>query len=135
MQNLGEKKSYSCITKRKVWNRLKISCYGTMSRELNGSFITIWGVFSHDGLCDLLKLSGRMSSKKYQAMLHNRCILLGHQLGGAEWMFQEENDSCHTCEYVKKLFIKEILLFCHGPVKVQTSTLWKIFQILQIALS
>lgn len=67
----------------------------------------VWGAFSHDGLCDLHRISGRMDSAQYQAMLYDHLIPFGPFLGGANWMFQQDNASCHTSKSTQEWFKRE----------------------------
>lgn len=48
----------------------------------------VWRVFAHDGLYDLPRISERMNSEIYQAVLHNHFTPFRPLLGGSGWIFR-----------------------------------------------
>lgn len=62
----------------------------------------VWEAFALDELCDLQRMSERMNSEKYQAMLHDHLISSGSILGCAEWMFQQDNTSCYASKSIQE---------------------------------
>lgn len=89
------------------WHDLRKEPKQCFSRQMGGGSVMVWGAFSHDGLCDLHRISGRMNSAQYQAMLYDHLIPFGPFLGGANWMFQQDNASCHTSKSTQDWFTKE----------------------------
>ncbi|GBM92900.1 hypothetical protein AVEN_189140-1 [Araneus ventricosus] len=67
----------------------------------------IWEAFNHDGFRDLQRISGRMNSTQYQAMLYDHLILFGLQTDAANCIFLQENASCHVSKPTLDWFRKE----------------------------
>lgn len=71
----------------------------------------VWG--THDGLCDLQRISADMNPEKYQVMLHDHFISFWPLLDGAERMFPQDNVSCRETKSTQKWFEKENKMFNH----------------------
>lgn len=89
------------------WHDLRKEPKECFSRQMGGGSVMIWGAFSYEGLCDLQRISGHMNSTQYQSMLYDHMIPFGPLLGGANWMFQQDNAACHTSKSTQEWFKKE----------------------------
>lgn len=56
----------------------------------------VWEEFTHDGMRDLQRISGRMNSE------NDHLIPIWFLLGGVEWGFMQDNDSWHACKFTQE---------------------------------
>ena len=59
----------------------------------------------------------KMNSEKYIKMLEEKLLLIGHNLGGENWTFQQDNAPIHVSKKSKSWFEeKGIRRFEHSPL-------------------
>ncbi|GBL79396.1 hypothetical protein AVEN_92583-1 [Araneus ventricosus] len=87
---------------------------------MTGGSVMAWRPFTYDGLYDLQRISGRMGSVQYQAMLYDHLIPFRPLLGGAHLIFQQDNAFSIHLNPPMNGFKKKKLIFCHGQVETQT---------------
>lgn len=64
----------------------------------------IWAAFSSSEKVELAFVNGRMNGPKYQAMLEQHLLPFGPVLGGADWIFQQDNAPCHASKSTVEWF-------------------------------
>ncbi len=65
-------------------------------RQQGGGSVMVWASFGWNRKSDLVFITGRMDSTKYQKMLEDNLLLFGPLMAGENWTFQQDNASVHA---------------------------------------
>lgn len=72
-------------------------------RGFGGGSLMIWGCFGVGG-GRLATVSGRMNSQKYTEMLETELLPFGEELGGPNWVYQQDNAPIHFSARTREWF-------------------------------
>jgi hypothetical protein len=64
-------------------------------RHTGGGGVMIWAAIGWRGKSDLAFIQGNMNSEAYQAVLRDHLLPHGARIGGARWIFMQDNASIH----------------------------------------
>ena len=88
-----------------------------LSRVQGGGSVMIWPAFGSKGRTRIVFCKGKMNSEKYIKMLEDELLPVGHNLGGENWTFQQDNAPIHVSKKSKSWFEeKRIRRFEHPPL-------------------
>lgn len=72
-----------------------------MARNFGGGSLMVWGGFGYNGKTPICVVSTKMNSEKYVELLDGVLLNCGHEIGGPEWIFQQDNAAIHASRYTK----------------------------------
>lgn len=77
------------------WHDLRKEEQIFSTRAQGGGSVMIWASFGWGGKSSLCFINGRMNSNGYREVLKNHLIDIGNTIGGANWVFQQDNAPVH----------------------------------------
>lgn len=83
------------------WHDIRHEDKSFLSRNFGGGSCMVWAAFSACGTSSIVFVTNRLNSQIYQDMLEEHLIPIGASLGGPEWIFQQDNASCHASRSTK----------------------------------
>ncbi|RWR98786.1 Transposable element Tc3 transposase-like protein, partial [Dinothrombium tinctorium] len=86
------------------WHDLRSKPKTIMSRNFGGGSVMVWAGFSSSGKTSIAFLDGRQKASDYQRTLSDFILPVGSQLGGPQWIFQQDNAAIHTAKSTKTWF-------------------------------
>jgi transposase len=77
------------------WHDLRKEEQIFSTRVQGGGSIMIWASFGWGGKSSICFIDGRMNSNGYQKVLKHHLIDIGENIGGSDWVFQQDNAPVH----------------------------------------
>lgn len=71
--------------------------------QAGGGSIMLWGAFTASGTIPLVRVQGTLNAERYTQVLTSR--LLPWISAPGEFIFQQDNASCHTAKFTKKFMV------------------------------
>jgi hypothetical protein len=87
------------------WHDLRKSEVKYSRRVHGGGGVMIWGCFGYGGL-RLVPVSGKINAAHYQDLLETDLLPFAEDLGGPNWIFQQDNASIHRAETTRQWFAR-----------------------------
>lgn len=79
---------------RYYWHDLRKDQLSYSRRVHGGGAVIVWGCFGYGGL-RLVRIHGKINAQGYQSMLGSELLPFAEDLGGPNWIFQQDNASIH----------------------------------------
>lgn len=73
-----------------------------LTRNFGGGSLMIWGGFGYNGKTPVCFVSSKMNSQKYIDLLDDALINYGDDIGGPNYIFQQDNASIHASRATKE---------------------------------
>jgi transposase len=86
------------------WHDLRKEPELFSKNAMGGGSVMIWAGFGWNGKTDMAFIDGRMNASGYQTMLEEYLLPKGVEIGGQNWMFQQDNASIHNAKSTKEWF-------------------------------
>lgn len=99
------------------WHDLRKEKKCFFSRQQGGGSVMVWGAFSFNGVANLAIISGRQKSEDYQRTLEEHLLPYAEDLGGAKFIFQQDNASIHSSNSTKAWFLKKNITVMKWPAR------------------
>lgn len=99
------------------WHDIRKEPQYFSKRAMGGGSLMVWAAFSSNGKTKIVFLSGRQTSSDYINVLTNNLLLFAEELGGPNWIFQQDNASIHTSKMTKKWFEDKNIQVLDWPSK------------------
>jgi len=64
--------------------------------------VTVWGVFSAQGVGPLVEINGIMNAAIYKDILEQNLLTYAEETMPQNWIFQQDNDPKHTSKLLKE---------------------------------
>jgi hypothetical protein len=74
------------------------------NRVQGGGSVMVWAAFGFGGQTEIIFIDTRMDSKTYQELLRDNLLPFAANIGGQEWVFQQDNAPIHASNSTKKWF-------------------------------
>jgi len=69
-----------------------------------GGSVMVWAAFSWNGTTDIVFIDGRLNSLGYRKVLEDHLLPKAAEIGGQEWIFQQDNAAIHTARVLLDWF-------------------------------
>jgi transposase len=86
-------------------------------RVQGGGSVIIWAGFGYRGITDIGFVKPKSKSHDYQEMLHQQLLPVARNIGGKNWIFQQDNASIHNSRSTKSWFSKHKVRVLDWPSK------------------
>ncbi len=86
------------------WHDLRKDSQYFSKRVSGGGSVMVWAAFGFDGKSEIVLLNGRQNSADYIQVLTEYLLPVGEEIGGEEWLFQQDNASIHTSAMTREWF-------------------------------
>jgi transposase len=86
------------------WHDIRQEKQYLSRRVQGGGSVMVWAAFGYKGVTDIVFIDGRMNSGKYQELLRLQLLPVAHNIGGQNWIFQQDNASIHCSRSTKNWF-------------------------------
>lgn len=86
------------------WHDLRQEPKSTYSRNFGGGSLMFWAAFSMHGKTPMMKISGRMNSKKYTELQEDSLIPFADEHHEEDLIFQQDNAAIHVSRESKSWF-------------------------------
>ncbi len=86
------------------WHDLRKDPQYFSKRASGGGSVMVWAAFSYDGKSEIVFLNGHQNSADYIQVLTEYLLPAGEEIGGEEWLFQQDNASIHTSAMTREWF-------------------------------
>lgn len=80
------------------WHDLRKEEQLFSKRAMGGDGLMIWASFGWHGKTEIVFLEGRIDAKKYQETLKNHLLNNGAEIGGENWIYQQDNAPIHKAK-------------------------------------
>jgi len=97
--NLDGPDGYACY-----WHDLRKEEKYFSKRQQGGGSLMMWGCFGYNG-GRLAVVSGRLKAPDYCELLETQFTPFAEDLGGPNWVFQQDNASIHAANYTREWFL------------------------------
>ena len=74
-----------------------------------------WAGFGYNVRTEIVFLDGNVNSEKYQELLQTNLLSVARQIGGRNWMFQQDNAPCHCLKSTVEWFQKKKMRVLDWP--------------------
>lgn len=88
-----------------------------MNVKFGGGGVMVWGCITAFGVGFLHKVDGRLNGSAYIDLLGNNLIPTVHQYSMTDWIFQQDNATCHVAQQVKNWFEGEQIQVMKWPAQ------------------
>lgn len=78
------------------WHDIRSEPKYLSKRKFGGGSLMVWAAFGSRGKSELVVISNRMDSPDYIEVLKNHLLPCGKNIGGKNWIFQQDNARIHT---------------------------------------
>lgn len=99
------------------WHYLKNAEQFYSTRQMGGGSLMVWLAVGYGGRTSLVFLSGRQKHTDYINVLDSELLPYGSELGGEEWIYQQDGASIHTAKGVKNWFAANNVRVLPWPAK------------------
>jgi transposase len=86
------------------WHDLRKEPLVLSKQTFGGGGVMVWAGFSWHGKTRIHFVSGTINSIKYQQILQECLLPLAQQIAGPNWVFQQDNASCHASASTRQWF-------------------------------
>jgi transposase len=86
-------------------------------QAMGGGSVMVWGGFGYSGKTPLVVINGKQNSQNYIRQLELNLVPFGEEIGGEEWLFQQDNAAIHTAGIVKSWFEANHIRVIDWPAK------------------
>lgn len=97
------------------WHDLRHEPRTILTRQHGGGSVMVWGGFGFNGVTDLAFVTGRQTSAKYQETLAKHLLPCARDIGGPDWIFQQDNAPILTSQCTKAWFGRENINILEWP--------------------
>lgn len=86
------------------WHDLRKEPVIMSKRNFGGGGVMFWAAFGMHGASPIVFIDGRMNAFQYQEMLQQHLLPIGVDLGGPDWIFQQDRASIHNAHSTSAFF-------------------------------
>lgn len=99
------------------WHCIKNEDELYSTRQMGGGSLMVWLAVGYGGRTSLVFLNGRQNHKDYIRLLESELLPYGTELGGEDWIFQQDGAAIHTANGVKHWFRRNKVRVLPWPAK------------------
>jgi hypothetical protein len=99
------------------WHDIRKEPQYYSKQAMGGGSVMVWAGFGFCGKTPIKILNGRQNSSDYINTLEECLLPFGEEIGGQDWIYQQDNASIHTAGTVKTWFRDQHIRVLEWPAK------------------
>jgi hypothetical protein len=97
------------------WHDIRKEQEFLSKRFQGGGSVMVWAGFGYRGITDIFFINQKMKSHDYQEMLRQQLLPVANDIGGQNWILQQDNASIHNSRSTKNWFSEQHILVLDWP--------------------